>query len=227
MRSRVVSTSRCACRVPRVASRRRQKERYCWERSTPPGRSVPAGFSAGVDKVSIAIVAPWALSGPIVVDGPLRSHAGLAFRGDRHYCRRVRARRCRAAWIAGAALLLCGGAARAEVRGLSFPVRGMVCPLCTRGVEESLKRLPGVASVRADLASGRVDVEAEDGQSLNLEVVRQRTARAGFPVNGESDVVARGRFTIGADGRITFRVTGSTYAWQVLEGQQLRVMFLG
>jgi copper chaperone CopZ len=139
----------------------------------------------------------------------------------------VHARRRWAGWIAGAALLLCGGDARAEVRGLSFPVRGMVCPLCTRGVEESLKRLPGVAGVHADLASGRVDVEAEAGQSLNLEVIRQRTARAGFPVNGESDVLARGRFTIGTDGRITFRVTGSTYAWQVLEGQQLRAMFLG
>ena len=161
------------------------------------------------------------------MDVPPRSHAGLAFGGDRHYCRRVRARRRWEAWIAGAALLLCGGAVRAEVRGLSFPVRGMVCPLCTRGVEESLKRLPGVASVRADLASGRVDVEAEDGQSLNLDVIRQRTARAGFPVNGESDLVARGRFTIGSEGRITFRVTGSTYTWQVLEGQQLRALFRG
>lgn len=139
----------------------------------------------------------------------------------------MRARRRREAWIAGAALLLCGGAARAEVRGLSFPVRGMVSVLGTRGVEESLKRLPGVADVRADLASGRVDVEAMVGQSLNIEEVRQRAARAGFPVNGETDVLARGRFTIGSEGRITFRVTGSTYSWQVLEGQQLRALFRG
>jgi len=128
-------------------------------------------------------------------------------------------------WAAFTVLLAIGGPARAEVRGLEFPVRGMVCPLCTRGVEESIKRLSGVASARADLASGRVEVEAQDGRALNIDEVRQRAARAGFPVNGETDVVARGRFTIGTEGRITFRVTSSTYAWQVLEGQQLLALF--
>lgn len=128
-------------------------------------------------------------------------------------------------WTAFAVLLAIGGSARAEVRGLSFPVRGMVCRLCTRGVEESIKRLNGVASVRADLATGRVDVEAQDGRALNIDEVRQRAARAGFPVHGDTDVVARGRFAIGTEGRITFRVTGSNYAWQVLEGQQLLALF--
>jgi copper chaperone CopZ len=117
------------------------------------------------------------------------------------------------------------GSARAEVRALSFPVRGMVCRLCTRGVEESIKRLRGVAAVRADLASGRVDVQAQVGQSLNIDEVRQRAARAGFPVSGATDVEARGRFAIGAEGRITFRAAGTTYVWQVLEGQHLLALF--
>jgi len=128
-------------------------------------------------------------------------------------------------WAGLALLALLGRPVLAEVRGLAFPVRGMVCPLCTRGVEESIKALPGVASVRADLASGRVEVEAQGGKSLNIHQIRERAARAGFPVNGETDVVAQGRFSIGAEGRITFRAIGSTSAWQVLEGQQLLALF--
>jgi copper chaperone CopZ len=117
------------------------------------------------------------------------------------------------------------GPVSAEIVGLSFPVRGMVCPLCTRGVEESIGSLRGIGRVTADLASGRVTVEATGTQPLNIQEVRDRAGRAGFPVDGETDVVARGRFTIGAEGRITFRATGSNYTWQVLESHELLSLF--
>jgi len=104
---------------------------------------------------------------------------------------------------------------------LSFQVKGMVCMLCTRGVEESIKRLPGVASVTADLATGRVDVTAQDRHSLDIQQVRDRAARAGFPVIGETDVEARGRFEIGAERRLTFKPAGGVYSWQVLESTRL------
>ena len=115
--------------------------------------------------------------------------------------------------------------ASAEIVGLSFPVRGMVCPLCTRGVEESIRGLRGIGRVSADLASGRVTIEAGGTQPLNIQEVRDRAGRAGFPVDGETDVMAKGRFTIGAEGRITFRATGSTYTWQVLESHELLSLF--
>jgi copper chaperone CopZ len=117
--------------------------------------------------------------------------------------------------------LVAPGFARAEVRRLAFPVSGMHSPLATRGVEEAIRQLPGVASVRADLGTGRVEVEAESLKSLNLQEVRTRSARAGFPVSGDLDILARGRFETGVDGRITFKVTGTTYAWQVLESGTL------
>jgi copper chaperone CopZ len=111
--------------------------------------------------------------------------------------------------------------ARAEVRRLAFPVSGMHSPLATRGVEEAIHQLPGVARVSADLGSGRVEVEAESQKSLNLQDVRTRAARAGYPVAGDLDILARGRFETGAEGRITFKITGTTYAWQVLESGTL------
>ena len=117
--------------------------------------------------------------------------------------------------------LLAPAAARAEVKRLAFPVSGMHSPLATRGVEEAIRQLPGVARVSADLGSGRVEVEAENQKSLNLQEVRTRTARAGFPVSGDLDIQARGRFDTGVDGRITFKVSGTTYAWQVLESATL------
>jgi copper chaperone CopZ len=139
----------------------------------------------------------------------------------------MRIRTVAAAVVLGFLLPGVGGSALAEVQKLSFPVKGLVSPLGTRGVEESIKRLRGVASVRADLATGRVEVEAQAGQTLNIEEIRLRSARAGFPVNGELDMLARGRFAIGADGRITFRVIGTPYSWQVLEGQRLLALFRG
>jgi len=117
--------------------------------------------------------------------------------------------------------LLAPAAARAEVKRLAFPVSGMHSPLATRGVEEAIRQLPGVARVSADLGTGRVEVEAENLKSLNLQEVRTRAARAGFPVSGDLDIQARGRFDTGVDGRITFKVTGTTYAWQVLESGTL------
>jgi copper chaperone CopZ len=114
---------------------------------------------------------------------------------------------------------------RAEVRRVTFPVQGMICPLCTRGVEEAIRPLPAVAGVTADLASGRVDVQAAPQQSLDIKTVRDRAAHTGFPVIGESDIEARGRFDIGPEGKITFRPTGTTYVWQVVESNGLLAMF--
>jgi len=93
--------------------------------------------------------------------------------------------------------------------------------LCTRGVEEAIKRLPGVATVTADLATGRVEVAAQDRHSLDIQQVRERAARAGFPVSGETDLEARGRFEVGADRRLAFRPGGGVQAWQVLESARL------
>ena len=40
-------------------------------------------------------------------------------------------------------------------------VTGMTCQNCVRHVREALGALPGVRSVRVDLASGQVDLDAD------------------------------------------------------------------
>lgn len=127
--------------------------------------------------------------------------------------------------IAAALLLpVFPGAAGARVLSLVVPVRGMTCALCTRGVEESVKSLGGM-SAAADLATARVRVEAGDGRSLVIRDVKERVLSAGFGIGGECEVTAAGRFQIGPDRQLTFRVHQSPYVFQVLEGNQLRRMF--
>lgn len=114
------------------------------------------------------------------------------------------------------------GAVRAgAVRVVTLPVKGMTCAICTKGVEESVKRLDGVIGASADLGSGLVRVEAAEGKSLSLVEVKDRVVKAGFKVGGECQIEAEGRFNVSPDGRIMFRIPGTAYAYQVLEGSEL------
>lgn len=125
-----------------------------------------------------------------------------------------------------AALLLAPSAAAAQgFLQAVVPVRGMTCVLCTRGVEESIKRLDGVGVVMADLESARVRVEALPGKSLSLQQVKDGVQRAGFGIGGEITLLAPGRFAIGPERRLTFRVSGAGPSYQVLESSQLLRLF--
>ena len=134
------------------------------------------------------------------------------------------AARAAALWLALACALL-PGRAHAGVQSLAMTVTGMTCPLCTRGVEESIRSLEGVGAVTADLGTGRVLVEAREGKSLAIQQVKERVVMAGFKIGSECEVVATARFALGPEGRITLRVPGTTYAYQVLEGGELRRLF--
>jgi copper chaperone CopZ len=111
------------------------------------------------------------------------------------------------------------------IKALVVPVVGMTCALCTRGVEESVKVLDSVSGASAELKTGLVRVQAEEGKSLVIRDVKERVSKAGFKVGGECDVEAVGRFTIGPDRLITFRVPGTAYSFQVLEGGELKRLF--
>src|SRR3989442_75424 len=183
-----------------------------------------------------------------------RTAPGLAFAGSAIYCLLVAQRavhgvsRMRIPQIARrsvtslALLAACGGlpaprpifaqapgapgAVRpGAVTALVLPVAGMTCALCTRGVEQSIKLLDEVDAASAELSTGLVRVQAVEGRSLNIRDVKDRVQKAGFKVGGECDVEAIGRFNIGPDGRITFRVPGTAYAFQVLEGSELKRLF--
>ena len=111
------------------------------------------------------------------------------------------------------------------VSALVVPVSGMTCALCTRGVETSIRLLDVVGGASADLSTGLVRVQAAEGKSLNIRDVKDRVQAAGFKVGGECEVEAVGRFSIGQEGKITFRVPGTAYAYQVLEDGELRRLF--
>jgi copper chaperone CopZ len=111
------------------------------------------------------------------------------------------------------------------ISALVVPVAGMTCALCTRGVEQSIQLLDSVQGASAELSTGMVRVESVEGKSLNIRDVKDRVQKAGFRVGGECEIEAIGRFTIDPEGRITFRIPGTIYAYQVLEGSDLKRLF--
>jgi copper ion binding protein len=60
----------------------------------------------------------------------------------------------------------------------TWTVTGMTCEHCVASVTEEVSELPGVRRVDVDLASGRLDVEA-DG-SLSDDDVRGAVEEAGY-----------------------------------------------
>lgn len=112
-----------------------------------------------------------------------------------------------------------------RISALVVPVAGMTCALCTRGVEQSIQLLDSVQGASAELSTGLVRVEAAEGKSLNIREVKDRVQKAGFRIGGECEIEAIGRFGIDPEGRITFRIPGTVYAYQVLEGAELKRLF--
>jgi copper chaperone CopZ len=144
--------------------------------------------------------------------------------------------RARALLILACGLLLPARAA-AGVQEVAVPVSGMTCALCTRGVEESIRRLRGVGveeSIRrlrgvgtatADLDSGRVRVTVGKEHPLDLDEVRKSVKEAGFEVAGECDLVATGRFAVGEERRMTFAISDTPLRYRVLENNQTLLLF--
>ncbi|HEV8335420.1 MAG TPA: heavy metal-associated domain-containing protein [Candidatus Polarisedimenticolia bacterium] len=113
--------------------------------------------------------------------------------------------------------------ASAAVREVDLVVEGMKCPLCARGIRESLVRLPGVGSVEADLESGRVKIAAMPGHSLDFQGIRTRVERWGFQIVPEPVIVrAVGTIQHGPRDRLMFHVLGNDQEFDLLEGEELR-----
>ena len=122
------------------------------------------------------------------------------------------------------ALFLTAGISRAlaTVDEVTLTVEGMTCPLCVRGVQESIRRLAGVGSVEAELKTGQVRIAAQPGGSLDLQRIRAQILRAGFEPVREPVIHATGTINLGPRGRLTFRVSGTSENYVLLEGFELR-----
>jgi copper ion binding protein len=63
---------------------------------------------------------------------------------------------------------------------MTYTVSGMTCGHCVSSVREEVGELDGVTSVEVELASGRLDVTAE--QLLDTASVRAAVQEAGYEV---------------------------------------------
>lgn len=63
----------------------------------------------------------------------------------------------------------------------TFIVRGMTCDHCVSSVRSEVQALPGVAEVRLDLASGRLDVMGS--QAIRTAEIAAAVAEAGYELD--------------------------------------------
>ncbi len=61
----------------------------------------------------------------------------------------------------------------------TFKVKGMSCGGCRLGVENALKRVPGVSSVTVDLEAAEASVEFDENKAA-LSELKAAVVKAGF-----------------------------------------------
>ena len=69
-----------------------------------------------------------------------------------------------------------------HIRILSFPVEGMTCASCVGRVEKAAASLPGVRSAVANLASEKLTLTIEEGQT-DLQAIKAAVDDAGYTLN--------------------------------------------
>ena len=79
-------------------------------------------------------------------------------------------------------------------RIIEVTILGMVCPFCSYGVQQKLKRLEGIAELDVDLDQGLATLRLDDERDLSNEILLQTVKDAGFEVakitrNFESEFV--------------------------------------
>jgi sulfite exporter TauE/SafE/plastocyanin domain-containing protein/copper chaperone CopZ len=67
----------------------------------------------------------------------------------------------------------------------------MTCPSCENRIEKALKKLPGIRTVKASFASGRVEIEY-DPEAVTEAAVRETVEKAGYKA---ADTAENGAFT--------------------------------
>ena len=70
----------------------------------------------------------------------------------------------------------------------TFIVDGMTCKNCKAHVEKSIKTIPGIDDVIADVANGQVRVS---GDEIDNSKVKQMVEEAGYLFKGEANNYAR------------------------------------
>jgi copper chaperone len=69
---------------------------------------------------------------------------------------------------------------RGVVTSTEYTVRGMTCGHCASAVTEEVTKIPGVAGVEVDVASGRVTVQSSG--PVSDEAVSEAVEEAGYEV---------------------------------------------
>lgn len=77
-------------------------------------------------------------------------------------------------------LFLSGGSAKAQITQLTIGVDGFTCSLCAKGVEEQLKALDFVKSVKADLKNTAFRLSLKNTPKISIQEIKEAVEDGGF-----------------------------------------------
>ena len=79
-------------------------------------------------------------------------------------------------------VLLAVTAASAQFKSASLQASGLTCAMCSNAINKSLKTLPFVESVEADIKTSSFAITFKEGADINFDLLRKKVEDAGFSV---------------------------------------------
>jgi len=105
--------------------------------------------------------------------------------------------------------------ALASVGEVRLYVEGLACPFCTFGIEESLKKVPGVVSLETTIRTGLVRIRLEPGTRLDPAALNEAVKKSGFTPS-RIEVTVTGTLVTG-DEHPTLKATGTGQTFRLVE----------
>ena len=96
--------------------------------------------------------------------------------------------------------------ANAQIAEATTTIEGLTCPFCSFGAKKRLKTVDGVGKVTVDVGKGIAALQAEPGQSIDVQQIPEAVKKAGF-APGTVRIVAIGRVQ-NDNGRLLLHLSG-------------------
>jgi copper chaperone CopZ len=111
-------------------------------------------------------------------------------------------------------LILSTGIAHAQFTKAELQVSGLTCAICSKATEKSLKTLPFIGEIKADLMRNVFIITFKSGDAVNFDLISKKVQDAGFFVNSLKATfnfngisINNNTFNYGSD---TFRLVNGT-----------------
>jgi copper chaperone CopZ len=79
-------------------------------------------------------------------------------------------------------MVICGFTATAQFKTGTLQAAGLTCAMCTKAINETLKELSFVHSVKADIKNSQFIIRFKEGMSVDPDALKEAVEDAGFSI---------------------------------------------